>query len=144
MLSEHREGQISTLLRCNCYHTRPVSVYQISGGIIAICSSRGCYRFLGAAERNMMMALLSVNWAGSLIYGSQNSDLGDLFVMFLKPKCHKTETKDSPFDSKLGLNFMHLKMSRKTNYHWIQKFYSLTRPLVKILFKQDFRLSLSY
>lgn len=71
----------------------------------------------------MMMALLSVNWAGSLIYGSKKSDLGDLFVMFLKPKCHKTETKDSLFDSKLDLNFMHLKVSRKNNYHWIQRFY---------------------
>lgn len=96
----------------------------------------------------MIMALFSVSGAASLIYNSQNYVfLVDLFIIYLKPCCHKIETGDS-FCACLGvvgnsyLSFMHFKIPGKKGKNQILRFLLLTGPLIKILFEQNFTLSL--
>ena len=96
----------------------------------------------------MIMALFSVSGAASLIYNSQNYVFWvDLFIMYLKPHCHKIGTGDS-FCVCLGvvansyLSFMHFRIPGQKGKYRILRFLLLTGPLIKILFEQNLRLSL--
>lgn len=83
----------------------------------------------------MIMALFSVSGAASLIYNSQNYVFWvDLFIMYLKPHCHKIGTGDS-FCVCLGvvansyLSFMHFRIPGQKGKYRILRFLLLTGPL---------------
>lgn len=96
----------------------------------------------------MIMALFSVSGAASLIYNSQNYVFWvDLFIMYLKPHCHKIGPGDSVcvclgVAANSSLSFMQFRIPGQKGKYQILRFLLLTGPLIKILFEQNFRLSL--